>query len=88
MTPNPFTGLLHSRKFWLAILDAFVSSIAIVLGWFLAPDKVGEILTLIGLWQPVLIIVIGSIAYEDAVNVKASASIEVAKSNNPPPPES
>ena len=71
MQPNPFESLLKSRKFWMAVLDAGLSSLAIVLGWFFAPEKVSEILTLVGLWQPVMVVVIGAIAYEDAAKVKA-----------------
>jgi len=63
--------LLHSGKFWTAIVDAFVSTLGIVLAWFLAPDKVTEVLTLIGMWQPVIAIVIASYAYEDAQKIKA-----------------
>jgi uncharacterized membrane protein len=62
---NPFKALLRSRKFWLAVMDAAVSTLAIVLAWWLSPDKVTQVLTLIGLWQPVVIVVIGAIAYED-----------------------
>ena len=73
MQPNPFASLIRSRKFWMAIMDAGISSLAIVLGWFLIPDKVNEILTLVGLWQPVMVVVIGAIAYEDAARMKADA---------------
>ena len=40
------------------------------LTWFLAPDKVTQVLTLIGMWQPVIAIVIASYAYEDAQKIK------------------
>ena len=73
MQPNPFTGLIHSRKFLLAMLDALVSSVALVLACFLSPDKVASVLALIGIWQPVLIAVIVGIAVEDSANVKAVA---------------
>lgn len=62
---NPFAALVKSRKFWLAALDAAVSTLSIVLAWWLSPDKVTQVLTLIGIWQPVFIVVIGAIAYED-----------------------
>ena len=57
------------------MLDAFVASTALVLTWFLSPDKVASALALIGIWQPVLIAVIIGIATEDAANVKAGAEI-------------
>jgi hypothetical protein len=78
MQPNPFTGLIHSRKFLLAMLDALVSSIALILTWFLSPDKVASVLALIGIWQPVLIAVIIGIAAEDVALSKAGAAIYAA----------
>lgn len=55
------------------MLDALVASVALVLTWFLSPDKVGSVLALIGIWQPVLIAVIVSIAAEDVALSKAGA---------------
>lgn len=57
------------------MLDALVSSTALILTWFLSPDKVASVLTLIGIWQPVLVAVILSIAVEDAALSKAGAEI-------------
>lgn len=62
-------SLLHSRKFWIAISDALVGTLAIVLTWFLAPDKVSQVLVMYGLWQPVLIALITGIAIEDSANI-------------------
>jgi hypothetical protein len=59
------TRLLHSSKFWIAIIDALMASLAIVLAWFLKPEAVGQVLTLVGYWQPVFIVVIAGIAWED-----------------------
>ena len=81
MQPNPFTGLIHSRKFLLAMLDALVSSVALVLTWFLSPDKVASVLALIGIWQPVLIAVIVGIAAEDVALSKASSEMYKADSD-------
>ena len=81
MQPNPFTGLIHSRKFLLAMLDALVSSVALVLAWFLSPDKVASVLALIGIWQPVLIAVIIGIAAEDVALSKSSAEMYKADSD-------
>lgn len=75
MQPNPIKSLLRSRKFLLAMLDALVSSTALVLTWFLSPDKVGSVLALIGIWQPVLIACIVSIAAEDVANAKVGAEL-------------
>lgn len=75
MQPNPFSGLIKSRKFWLAVLDAFIGSMSLALTWFLAPEKVMQVMTLFGLWQPVLVTVILSIAAEDVANAKAGAEL-------------
>ncbi len=58
-------NLFKSRKFLTALLDAFLSSLAIVLAWFLSPDKVQSVMALVALWQPVFVAVIAGIAVED-----------------------
>ena len=75
MQPNPIASLLRSRKFLLAILDAFIGSLSLVLTWYLSPDKVTSVMTLFGLWQPVIVALIVGIAHEDAANVKAEAEM-------------
>jgi len=60
MNENPFSLLLRSRKFWLAVLDALVSTISIVLTWFLAPERVEQAMILVGVWQPVIVAAAGS----------------------------
>ena len=73
MQPNPIQSLLRSRKFLLAMLDAFIGSLSLILTWFLSPDKVTSVMTIFGLWQPVIVAVILGVAVEDAANVKAVA---------------
>ena len=63
--------LFKSAKFWTAIVDALVSTLAICLAWYLSPEKVTQVMTLIGLWQPVIAVVIASFAYEDGQKIKA-----------------
>lgn len=58
--------LWKSSKFWVAVIDAVSSTLAIVLAWFLAPDKVNQVLILIGIWQPIMIAVIIGTWVEDA----------------------
>ncbi len=60
MNPNPFSALIHSRKFWLLILDAIVSTITIILTRLLSPDDLKLALTLIGIYQPIFVFVIVS----------------------------
>lgn len=62
---NWFQALLRSRKFWLAILDAAVSTISVVTTACLSPEQVDMVLLLVGIWQPVFVALIAGIAYED-----------------------
>lgn len=68
MKPNIF----KSRKFWLAILDAFISTLAIVLALFFRPDVVSTVMLVIGLWQPVLVALIIGIAVEDSAAIRSN----------------
>ena len=60
-----FHGLLRSRKFWIAVLDAVVSSITVLATALLSPEQVDMVLLLVGIWQPVFVALIAGIAYED-----------------------
>jgi ABC-type uncharacterized transport system permease subunit len=72
---NPFQILIRSRKFWLMILDVVISTVTYFLGTLADPAVAEKILWLIAAWQPVIVTVIGSIAYEDAANMAASANL-------------
>lgn len=65
MNPNPFSALLHSRKFWLLILDTIVSGVALVCGWYLSPENLEKVVAIIALIQPVYVSVIVGIFAED-----------------------
>ena len=67
---NPFVLLFQSRKFLLALADAILSIVALVLTRLLSPDDVKFALAIIALLQPVIYAVISGIAKEDAA-VKA-----------------
>ena len=71
MTPNPFSALLHSRKFWLLMLDGVVSAALYFTAKYLSASASDDIRVLIGLMQPVFIVVIGAIAYEDKALLQA-----------------
>jgi len=79
MNPNPFSGLLHSRKFWLAVVDAIAAILALWVGSYVEPKLAQLILATWAAFQPVLIVVIAAIAYEDKANVQASAKVEEAE---------
>ena len=79
MTPNPFLGLLHSRKFWLLILDTVVSFTTYFVTKYAAPEMSNDILYIIGGLQPMFLLVINSIAREDVANTQARADIQTAQ---------
>ena len=68
---NPFVGLLRSRKFWLMILDLGVSFATYFLVKYAAPELADDVLFVIGGIQPVFVVIIGAIAYEDGQAKKA-----------------
>lgn len=58
--------LVRSRKFWLAVLDAFVSTVTVLVTAWLSPENAKLVLTVVGIWQPVFVALIVGIAVEDA----------------------
>lgn len=70
---NPFQILIRSRKFWLMMLDVVISTATYFITAAVDPALAEKILWLIAAWQPVIVTVIGAIAYEDAANMAASA---------------
>lgn len=58
--------LWKSRKFRIMVYDTVVSLVTVIGGWFLAPDMMDKIITVIGILQAPVLFVIGGIAYEDA----------------------
>ena len=65
MNPNPFSALLHSRKFWLLILDTLVSTATMILTIALVPEQLEFALKLIAIYQPVFITIITAVAWND-----------------------
>lgn len=61
--PNPFRGLLYSRKFWLAVVGV-VQTLA--LAYLEVPPEVWTSI------NALLVVVIGSIAYEDGSAARGS----------------
>ncbi len=76
MKPNPFASLLHSRKFWLMILDLVISLITYFGGRYLAPAASTDLIYLIGLLQPVIVALICGIAYEDGAAKAGGVIVE------------
>ena len=79
MNPNPFAGLLHSRKFWTLILDTVISSVILFGGWYLSPQYLDRVVAVIGIYQPVFIALIAAITAEDNAERKLQAAIYESK---------
>ncbi len=62
---SPFQKLLQSRKFLIAVLDLVVGLVGFVVARF-APAYAEDIKELIVMVQPVVLLLIGAIAIEDA----------------------
>lgn len=76
--PNPFVGLLRSRKFWMTILDVVVSTTLYYASKY-AGANLDDIKFLIAAYQPVVALVIISLAVEDTVRVQSAAKMQVAR---------
>lgn len=73
MKPNPFSSLLHSRKFWLLILDTIVSLGLYFVGKYAGAEVFEDVKLVILTLQPVFVTIIGAIAYEDVALTRAAA---------------
>ena len=62
---SPLQKLLKSRKFLLVVLDLVVSMVTFFVAKYAAPQAVEDVKFLIIAIQPVIITLIGAIAYED-----------------------
>lgn len=62
---NPVLGLLRSRKFLVAILDMLVTLVTFFVGKY-AGWALEDVTVVIGALQPVVLILIAAIAWEDA----------------------
>jgi predicted membrane-bound dolichyl-phosphate-mannose-protein mannosyltransferase len=84
---NPFKALLLSRKFWLLILDTVVSVATFFIQKYLGGDGT-DYLFVIASIQPVFVMMIGAIAYEDgkkkgATVIHQYAPMELTNDNAP-----
>ena len=69
---NPFSGLFHSRKFLVLVLDTIISLALYIVGEFF-PDIIKHVEFIILTLQPIFITMIHAIAKEDAA-LKASGN--------------
>ena len=62
-----------SRKFWYMVLDTVVSGVLYFGAQHFGPQALEDIKFLIGALQPVIIVLIASVAYEDGQEKRAGA---------------
>lgn len=67
---NPFAMLMRSRKFLLAMADAIASSVLLLATRYLSPSDLDFVKQIVVIYQPVIVILIGSIAYEDKARME------------------
>jgi hypothetical protein len=72
---NPFAILLKSRKFWLMVLDVVVSFATYFITKYVNPEMTKDILFVIAGLQPVIVTLIGAIAYEDGKNMEMTGRL-------------
>jgi hypothetical protein len=65
-------SLLGSRKFLIMLVDVFGSTLLYFVSKYAAPSIVDDIKFLIAAYQPVIFVLIGAIAHEDAAYAKAA----------------
>ena len=70
--------LLKSRKFWIMIVDVFISTATYFVNRFVSPQTANDVIWLIAAWQPVVYAVIAGIATEDAANITAYSVSDAA----------
>jgi hypothetical protein len=80
-----FSDLTDSRTFWVAVMDASVSTLAVMLALFLNPTIVDKILAVVAMWQPVILALIIKMGAQNVAGIRAGAAIEAAKVAAEPP---
>lgn len=75
---NPFITLLHSRKFWLMILDLIVSLSTYFITKYVSPESAKDALYVIGALQPVFVLVIGSITVQNIEGIRADSAARIS----------
>lgn len=73
MKPNPFKGLVKSRKVWLLIIDACTAILGLWIGALVEKELAVLIMATWGAIQPVLVAVVLMIAKEDTAKLEAAS---------------
>jgi hypothetical protein len=74
--------LIKSSKFQAVLVDAGLSSLVIVLAWFLKPEQMDQAIMLIGIWQPVFLAYIAGVAYEDGQSNRATIVMQDTRTDD------
>ncbi len=81
---SPVQALLKSRKFLVLALDTVISLVLYFVTKYTAPSAVEDVKTVIVALQPVALVLIGAIAYEDGKSMQAEALVEAARIQQEP----
>lgn len=93
---NPIARLFGSRAFLLLLLDVLTGVISYFAAKYAAPTVAEDVKYLIAVFQPVLVVVIGKMGYEDVAKAKletheriatltAASDLEIAKTTGRAP---
>jgi hypothetical protein len=75
MTQNPFRDLLLSRRFWLLMLDTVITLVIYFIAKY-SPAAEADVRTVIFALQPVFLLLIGALTYDDSQAAKLAAGKE------------
>ena len=64
-------SIFSSRKFWIMVVDTFVSLTAYFVGRYTSPESAKDILFLIGALQPIVLLVVYSITVQNLEAMRA-----------------
>lgn len=73
--------IYKSRKFWIMVVDLIVSLASYFLAKYASPDLSKDVLTVIGLLQPVVLLVIASITVQNIEAMKQAGTATTATVN-------
>lgn len=80
---NPFLSLLKSRKFLVLIFDVITSLLIYFVGKY-AGAAVADLKFVIGIVQPMWLLIVGAIAAQNVAGIKSEAAIKEAEAYNKP----
>lgn len=77
---SPVQALFKSRKFLVLASDTVISLVLYFVTKYAAPSAVEDVKMVVVALQPVVLVLIGAIAYEDGQAMKAEATVAANKS--------